>query len=147
MKNKKWQAVACLTLSALMSASPLMATATTTTPTAQTQEKTDTKADAKANEKKATKPFTLDHFKMIVNALKTLGVSEQDIVTYIKEGKKLEDILKAEKIKPKKFKKAILKEYYKALDEAEKQNLITDEQEKQLKTAIKETVKNWLPKK
>lgn len=91
------------------------------------------------------KPFMLDHFKMIVNALKKLGVEEKKIVTHIKEGKKLEDILKAEKIKPKKFKKCILKEYNKVVDEAQKKGQITCEQSKQLKVAIKETINSWLP--
>lgn len=93
----------------------------------------------------AQKPFMLDHFKMIVNALKKLGVEEKQVVTYIKEGKKLEDILKAEKIKPKKFKKCILKEYNKVVDEAQKNGQITCEQSKQLKAAIKETINHWLP--
>ena len=93
------------------------------------------------------KPFALDHFKMIVNTLKKMGVEENEIVTYIKEGKKLEDILKAEKINPKKFKKCITKEYFKVVDEAQKNGQITCEQAKQLKAAIKETIKNWLPKK
>ena len=96
-------------------------------------------------QKPGQKPFMLDHFKMIVNALKKLGVEEKQIVTYIKEGKKLEDILKAEKIKPKKFKKCILKEYNKVVDEAQKKGQITCEQSKQLKSAIKETINNWLP--
>ena len=91
------------------------------------------------------KPFMLDHFKMIVNTLKKLGVEEKQVVTYIKEGKKLEDILKAEKIKPKKFKKCILKEYNKVVDEAQKKGQITCEQSKQLKAAIKETINHWLP--
>ena len=101
--------------------------------------------DEKNCEKK--RPFTLDHFKMIVNTLKKMGVEENQIVTYIKEGKKLEDILKAEKINTKKFKKCITKEYFKVVDEAVKNGQITVEQSKQLKTAIKETIKNWLPKK
>ena len=101
--------------------------------------------DEKNTEKQ--KPFTLDHFKMIVSALKKMGVEENQIVTYIKEGKKLEDILKAEKISTKKFKKCIIKEYFKVVDEAVKNGQITVEQCKQLKSAIKETIKNWLPKK
>ena len=89
----------------------------------------------------------LDHFKMIVITLKKLGVEENKIVGYIKEGKKLEDILQAENIKPKKFKKCMIKEYNKVVDEAQKNGQITGEQCKQLKVAIKETVKNWLPNK
>ena len=93
------------------------------------------------------KSFTLDHFKMIINALKKMGVKENQIITYVKEGKKLEDILKAERINTKKFKKCITKEYFKVVDEAVKNGQITAEQSKQLKAAIKETIKNWLPKK
>ena len=93
------------------------------------------------------KPFTLDHFKMIINTLKKMGVEESKVVTYIKEGKKLEDILKAEKINTRKFKKCIIKEYFKVVDEAVGNGQITKEQAKQLKAAIKETICNWLPKK
>lgn len=98
-------------------------------------------------QKQQQKPFTLDHFKMIVNALKKVGVEESQIVVYIKEGKKLEDILKAEKINTKKFKKYLMKEYFAVVDEAVKNGQITAEQSKQLKAAIKETIANWLPKK
>lgn len=98
-------------------------------------------------QKEQQKPFTLDHFKMIVNALKKVGVEESQIVVYIKEGKKLEDILKAEKINTKKFKKCLMKEYFAVVDEAVKNGQITSEQSKQLKAAIKETIANWLPKK
>ena len=96
---------------------------------------------------KDQKPFMLDHFKMIVVTLKKMGIEEKQIVTYIKEGKKLEDILKAENIKPKKFKKCIIKEYNKTIDEAQKSGQITCEQAKQLRAAVKETIKNWLPNK
>lgn len=93
------------------------------------------------------KPFTLDHFKMIVNALKRLGVDEKEIITYIKDGKKLDDILKAKHINPNKFKRCIIKEYCKVINEAQKNNQITCQQSKQLKATIKETIKNWLPSK
>ena len=121
----------------------------TTTPKAITAPQTDTTKKTENPCKKTcpNKPFTLDHFKMIVNTLKKMGVEEQEIVTYIKEGKKLEEILKTKRINPKKFKKCIIKEYYKAVDEAQKNGQITTEQAKQLKCAIKETIKNWLPKK
>ena len=91
------------------------------------------------------KPFTLDHFKMIVCTLKQLGMEENEIADYVKQGKKLEEILKAKKINPKKFKKCIIKQYNKAIDEGVKGGQITKEQCKQLKAAIKETVNNWLP--
>ena len=73
-------------------------------------------------------------------------MEEKEIATYIKDGKKLEDILVAEKISPKKFKKCILKQYCKAIDQGVKDGQITKEQSKQLKVAVKETVQNWLPK-
>lgn len=120
----------------------------TTTPKAITAPQKDTTKKTENPCKKTcpNKPFTLDHFKMIVNTLKKMGVEEQEIVTYIKEGKKLEEILKTKRINPKKFKKCIIKEYYKTVDEAQKNGQITAEQAKQLKCAIKETIKNWLPK-
>lgn len=114
-----------------------------TTPQAGTTKKTENPCKKTC----PNKPFTLDHFKMIVNTLKRMGLEEKEIVTYIKEGKKLEEILKAEKISPKKFKKCIIKEYCKEVDVAQKNGQITAEQAKQLKCAIKETIKNWLPKK
>lgn len=105
------------------------------------------KATPEQNNKQQQKPFVLDHFKMIVNTLKQLGVEESEITNYIKEGKKLEEILKAEKISPKKFKKCMYKQYCEVIDAAVKEGKITAEQAKQLKTAIKETIHNWLPKK
>lgn len=103
--------------------------------------KTDDKQEA------PQKTFTLDHFKMIVCTLKQLGMEDQEIASYIKQGKKLEDILEAKKISPKKFKKCIIKQYNKVIDEGVKEGQLTKEQSKQLKCAIKETVKNWLPNK
>lgn len=105
------------------------------------------KATPEQNNKQQQKPFVLDHFKMIVNTLKQLGVEESEITGYIKEGKKLEEILKAEKINPKKFKKCMYKQYCEVIDAAVKEEKITAEQAKQLKAAIKETIQNWLPKK
>ena len=123
---------------------PSTAPAPSIKPSTKPCPKSTSGATIKKGEKK---PFMLDHFKMIVNALKKLGVEEKEIVTYIKEGKKLEEILNEEHIKPKKFKKCILKEYNKVVDEAQKNGQITCEQAKQLKAAIKETIKNWLPTK
>lgn len=91
------------------------------------------------------KPFMLDNFKVIANTLAGLGVDEAELTSYIKEGKKLEDVLKIEKISTKKFKKCIIKEYNKVVDEAVKNKQLTCEQGKQLKIAIKQTIKNWLP--
>lgn len=111
-------------------------------PKKEAEVKKDKEAKKEACEKKT---FTLDHFKMIVCTLKQLGMQESEIADYIKQGKKLEDILKAEKINPKKFKKCIIKQYNKVIDEGAKEGQLTKEQCKQLKVAIKETVKNWLP--
>ena len=92
------------------------------------------------------KPFMLDNFKVIANTLAGLGVDEAKLTSYIKEGKKLEDVLKAEKISTRKFKKCVIKEYNRVVDQAVKNKQLTCEQAKQLKAAIKQTIKNWLPK-
>ena len=92
-------------------------------------------------------PFALDNFKVIQATLAGCGVDEQELAAYIKQGKKLEDVLKEEKISTRKFKKRVLKEYCKVIDQAVKDGQLTNEQGAQLKEAIKETVKNWLPKK
>ena len=121
---------------------------TTTSPEAVQSPKPSTCPNKKEMpQKEQQKAFTLDHFKMIVNALKKVGVEENQIVAYIKDGKKLDEILKLEKINTKKFKKCLTKEYFAVVDEAVKNGQITEEQSKQLKAAIKETVANWLPKK
>lgn len=100
----------------------------------------------KAQTEQKEKPFMLDNFKVIANTLAGLGVDEAELTSYIKEGKKLEDVLKLEKISTRKFKKCIIKEYNKVVDEAVKNKQLTCEQGKQLKVAIKQTIKNWLPK-
>ena len=98
-----------------------------------------------AQDQKA-KPFMLDNFKVIANTLAGLGVDEAKLTSYIKEGKKLEDVLKVEKISTRKFKKCVIKEYNRVVDQAVKNKQLTCEQAKQLKAAIKQTIKNWLPK-
>jgi hypothetical protein len=92
-------------------------------------------------------PFVLDNFKVIERTLKCFGVDSTELANYIKEGKKLEDVLRAERISTKKFKRQVLKEYYKAVEEGVANKQLTEEQAKQLKMAIKETVKGWLPRK
>ncbi len=92
-------------------------------------------------------PFVLDNFKVIATTLKDLGVTQDELMTYIREGKKLEDVLKVRKIPVKKFKKTVLIEYYKVVDEGVAKKQLSEEQATQLKTAIQETVKGWLPKK
>lgn len=99
------------------------------------------------NQSRQTKPFTLDNFKVIENTLKCFGVDSRELAQYIKQGKKLEEVLKEERISVKKFKKQILREYYKTIDEAIMNKQLTQKQSTQLKKAIKDTVKGWLPRK
>ena len=99
-----------------------------------------------SNEKKM-QPFILDNFKVIEMTLKHFHVDSAKLANYIKEGKKLEDVLKAEKISVRRFKKRVIEEYFKAVQEGVANKQLTQEQACQLKTAIKETVKGWLPKK
>ncbi|PHV71428.1 hypothetical protein CS063_05100 [Sporanaerobium hydrogeniformans] len=94
-----------------------------------------------------SKPFVLDNFKVIATTLNRLGVSKEDLLTYIQEGKKLEDVLALRKISAKKFKKVVLNEYFKVVDEGVAMKQLSAEQAAQLKAAIQETVKGWLPKK
>jgi len=108
----------------------------TPTPTPSTQ----------PNEKK-DQPFILDNFKVIEMTLNHFGVDSIKLANYIKQGKKLEDVLKAEKISVKKFKKQVVEEYFKAVQEGIANEQLTEEQASQLKSAIKETVKGWLPRK
>lgn len=96
---------------------------------------------------KEKKTFVLDNFKIIATALDALGVDQGELNAYIKDGKKLEDVLTAEKISTRKFKKQLLKAYQGEVEEAVKAGRLTEEQGKQLKTAIKQTVKNWRLKK
>lgn len=93
------------------------------------------------------RPFMLDNFKVIEATLKGFGVDQNELRAYIGQGKKLEDVLKIEKISLKKFKKQVVKEYFKVVDEGVANKQLTEEQAKQLRKAITETVKGWLPKK
>lgn len=98
-------------------------------------------------ENKNGQPFVLDNFKVIETTLDHLGVKNDELTILIRQGKKLEDVLKEKKIPVKKFKKEVIKEYYRAVDEGIANKQLTTEQSDQLKAAIKETVKGWLPKK
>lgn len=99
-----------------------------------------------SNEKKS-QPFILDNFKVIEMTLNHFGVDNTKLADYIKQGKKLEDVLKAERISVRRFKKRVVEEYFKAVEEGVANKQLTTEQANQLKTAIKETVKGWLPRK
>ncbi len=90
--------------------------------------------------------FTLNNFIIIQSTLEKLGVPNDELEVLIKQGKNLQQVLKEKNIPVKKFKKEVLKEYYKAVDEGIDRNLISPEEGKRLKSAIKETIKNWLPK-
>ncbi|WP_069998015.1 hypothetical protein [Cellulosilyticum sp. I15G10I2] len=92
-------------------------------------------------------PFVLDNFKVIETTLKSFGVDSRELANYIKQGKKLEDVLKAEKISIRKFKKQVMAEYFKVVDQGVTNKQLTTQQASQLKKAIKETVKSWLPRK
>ena len=111
------------------------------------QSKTKTEIDKKQESIKEKKTFVLDNFKMIASALKALGVECDELSTYIKEGKNLEDVLREEKISVRKFKKELLKAYQAEVEEAVKAGKLTSQQGKQLNAAIKETVKSWQVKK
>lgn len=90
--------------------------------------------------------FTLNNFIIIQTTLEKLGISNDELEKLIKQGKNLEQVLKEKDISVRKFKKEVLKEYYKAVDEGIEKRLITPEEGKKLKSAIKETIKGWLPK-
>ncbi len=90
--------------------------------------------------------FALNNFIIIQTTLEKLGIPNDELETLIKQGKNLEQVLKEKDIPVRKFKKEVLKEYYKAVDEGIDNKLITPEEGKRLKSAIKETIKGWLPK-
>jgi hypothetical protein len=96
---------------------------------------------------KKSQPFVLDNFKVIEMTLSHFGVDSTKLADYIRQGKKLEDVLKAERISVRRFKRKIIEEYYKAVEEGVANNQLTEEQADKLKSAIKETVKGWLPRK
>lgn len=114
------------------------------------QSKTDTKTvDGKDKNNSrgkvyVCKPFYLDHFGVIKSSLKKFGVSGEKLATYIREGKKLEDVLEIENIPVKKFKKEVIKQYNTRVKAGVKEGSLTKEQAKKLKQAINTTIKKWL---
>lgn len=88
--------------------------------------------------------FVIDNFKVIQGALQKLGVQPEELEGMIKEGKKLPEVLELKNIPVAKFKKALLKQYYAAINEGVKNKQITKEEAKMLRAAIKEKVMSWL---
>lgn len=88
--------------------------------------------------------FVIDNFKVIQDALQKLGVQPEELEGMIKEGKKLPEVLELKNIPVAKFKKALLKQYYAAINEGVKNKQITKEEAKMLRAAIKEKVMSWL---
>lgn len=88
--------------------------------------------------------FVIDNFKVIQGALNRLGVSPEELEVMIKEGKRLPEVLEIKNIKVVKFKKALLKQYYAAINEGVENKQITKEEAKMLRSAIKEKVMSWL---
>ena len=76
--------------------------------------------------------FVIDNFKVIQGALQKLGVQPEELEGMIKEGKKLPEVLELKNIPVAKFKKALLKQYYAALNEGVKNKQITKEEAKML---------------
>ena len=88
--------------------------------------------------------FVIDNFKVIQGALQKLGVQPEELEGMIKEGKKLPEVLELKNIPVAKFKKALLKQYYAAINEGVKNKQITKEEAKMLRAAFKEKVMSWL---
>lgn len=88
--------------------------------------------------------FVIDNFKVIQGALNRLGVAPEELEVMIKEGKRLPEVLEIKNIKVAKFKKALLKQYYVAINEGVENKQITKEEAKMLRGAIKEKVMSWL---
>ena len=98
-----------------------------------------------ATDQEATQnTFVIDNFKVIQGALQKLGVQPEELEVMIKEGKKLPEVLELKNIPVAKFKKALLKQYYSAINEGVKNKQITKEEAKMLRAAIKEKVMSWL---
>lgn len=99
------------------------------------------KPEAQAKEET---PFVIDNFQVIQSTLCKLGIPNDELEVMIKEGKKLPEVLEMRNIEVAKFKKALLKEYYNAIDEGVKNKQITKEEGKMLRLAIKQKVMSWL---
>ena len=89
-------------------------------------------------------PFVIDNFQVIQSTLCKLGISNDELEVMIKEGKKLPEVLEMRNIEVMKFKKALLKQYYSAINEGVKNKQITKEEGKMLRIAIKQKVMSWL---
>ncbi len=121
-------------------------------PEAKPEKKKDCKKDDAQKEDGATSDkgegaetaFTIDNFKIIQQALITLGIPQDELEAQIKEGKKLVEVLETADIPIKKFKKQLYKEYTKAIKEGTKEGKLTKEEAKTLKKAIKEKVDSWM---
>lgn len=130
--------LAVMLISSSIFAQAVPNTSQSTTPSTYNTEKKEVKPSAPSN------IFVIDNFKIIQTTLDKLGVAPSELEQMIKEGKNLKQVLEVKDITVKKFKKNVLKEYYRVINEGVKNNQITSTQGEMLKKAIKEKVMGWL---
>ncbi len=85
----------------------------------------------------------LDSPEVIINTLEALGISREDLQTYVGQGKKIYDILQEKEVTMVKFKKALTKEYQSRIKEATKYKVITKKEAKRLTDLLKIRMKEW----
>ena len=111
---------------------------------AKKEEKEAAKEEKEVKQEAPKGAFKVDNFQIIQASLQKLGIEPEELETLIKEGKKLPEILEMKEITVKKFKKVLLKEYYKVIEQGVKDKQITKTQGKMLKEAIKEKIDEWM---
>lgn len=85
----------------------------------------------------------LDSPEVIINTLANLGISSEELQEAVGQGKKINDLLEEKKITPKKFKKALTKEYRCRIKKAAQMKVITKEEAKILNDLLKEKMNKW----
>ena len=140
--KKKGRGYVSILLAMVMMSTPVFAC--TATPKANLSQTQSSKEANRKDQPKAEGKFTVDNFKMIAQALEKLGVSSEMLDEMIREGKNLPEVLEAQNIQVKKFKKVLLKEYYAIIKQGVEDGKLTKEDAKMLKYAIKQKIMAWL---
>lgn len=138
--NKKYTRCMSVLLALVLASTPVFAC--TATPKANLSRTEATQQDKP--EAKKSGAFTVDNFKMITQALEKLGVSEDCLNQMIKEGKNLPEVLQTKEIEVKRFKKILIKEYYKVIKQGVEDEQLTPADAKMLKYAVKQKIMSWL---
>lgn len=141
--NKKYAKLLAMTMAGVIGSSTAFACGAVPSPDISRHQATTVCAPANQKQNKQ-EVFVIDNFKVISTTLEQLGVTYDELQGLIKEGKKLKDVLEVKEINVKKFKKELIKQYNKVIDEGVNEGKLTKEEGKMLKKAIKEKIMNWL---